>query len=62
MAVSPQKIIKEKGFWDGGSSGHRSNKESGGRPNGYPGRRAPSRTGVRTDIEGLTPQEHQDKD
>ena len=41
----------DKGFWEGGPSGHGTNKESSGRPSGTPGTRSPSRTGYRTDIE-----------
>ncbi|HEX3066949.1 MAG TPA: hypothetical protein VHX14_00115 [Thermoanaerobaculia bacterium] len=40
-----------KGFWDGGAQGHGTNKESSGRPDGFPGKRSKSRTGFRTDIE-----------
>jgi hypothetical protein len=55
MTGAPRANAKDKGFWDGGASGHGTNKESSGRPDGYPGRRAPKRVGVRTDIERLTP-------
>jgi hypothetical protein len=41
----------DKGFWDGGTSGHGTNNQSSGRPSGYPGKRSPSRAGYRTDIE-----------
>ncbi|MEA2164252.1 MAG: hypothetical protein QOK37_2379 [Thermoanaerobaculia bacterium] len=51
MADNPQDDANDKGFWDGGSAGHGTNKESSGRPNGYPGKRSNSRTGYRTDIE-----------
>jgi hypothetical protein len=51
MAGNPRENVKEKGFWDGGASGHGHNKESGGRPSGLPGSRAPRRTGLRTDLE-----------
>jgi hypothetical protein len=51
MANTPQQEFKDKGFWDGGASGHGTNKESSGRPDGFPGSRARNRIGVRTDIE-----------
>jgi hypothetical protein len=51
MADNPHEQAKDKGFWEGGADGHGSNKESSGRPNGYPGKRSPSRTGYRTDVE-----------
>ena len=59
MADNPQADAKDKGFWDGGAQGHGTNKESSGRPNGYPGKRSNSRTGYRTDIE--FPQESNDQ-
>ena len=51
MADNPQDDANDKGFWDGGAAGHGTNKESSGRPNGYPGTRSNSRIGYRTDIE-----------
>jgi hypothetical protein len=51
MSDNPREHVKDKGFWDGGVSGHGTNKESSGRANGYPGKRSPSRTGYRTDVE-----------
>ena len=51
MAGNPREHIKNKGFWDGGGSGHGSNKESSGRPNGLPGTRKQQRLGVNTDLE-----------
>ena len=59
MADNPPQQTTDKGFWDGGASGHDTNKESSGRPSGTPGKRAPSRTGYRTDIE--FPQENNDQ-
>ena len=50
MAGNPRENVKDKGFWDGGA-GHGGNGESAGRSSGFPGRRSPSRTGVRTDLE-----------
>lgn len=41
----------KKGFWEGGANGHSNNRESSGRPSGFPGSRKPARTGVNTDIE-----------
>ncbi|HEX8619287.1 MAG TPA: hypothetical protein VF911_17020 [Thermoanaerobaculia bacterium] len=43
--------MKDKGFWDGGAAGHSTNGQSSGRPSGYPGRRAPKRVGIRTDVD-----------
>ena len=51
MGESPRENIKQKGFWDGGARGHDHNKESSGRPNGYPGSRRPTRVGINTDFE-----------
>jgi hypothetical protein len=53
MSPAPQKESNDKGFWDGGAPGHGTNRESSGRPDGFPGPRRRSRTGVRTDIEGF---------
>lgn len=55
MAGTPREHVKDKGFWNGGAAGHGNNRESSGRASGYPGRRAPNRTGVKTDMEELTP-------
>ncbi|HVR40303.1 MAG TPA: hypothetical protein VMU84_14500 [Thermoanaerobaculia bacterium] len=41
----------DKGFWRGGASGHSTNRESSGRPSGFPGSRKQKKTGVRTDID-----------
>lgn len=51
MPGNPRENVKDKGFWDGGPSGHDSNRESGGRASGYPGQRTPKKIGLRTDIE-----------
>jgi hypothetical protein len=51
MSENQDEQGKGKGFWDGGAQGHGTNKESSGRPSGSPGKRSPSRTGYRTDIE-----------
>jgi len=51
MSENQREQAKGKGFWDGGAQGHGTNKESSGRPSGSPGKRSPSRTGYRTDIE-----------
>jgi len=51
MAGNERENVKGKGFWDGGGSAHGMNGQSGGRASGYPGRRTPSTTGVRTDLE-----------
>lgn len=51
MSGNPREHVKDRGFWDGGAAGHGSNRESGGRLSGHPGRRQTKRLGVRTDIE-----------
>jgi len=51
MGGNPRENVKGKGFWDGGTSSHGTNGQSGGRSTGFPGARVPNRTGVRTDIE-----------
>ena len=51
MAGNPREHGKGKGFWDGGSAGRSVNGQTGGRPSGFPGSRAPNRVGVKTDIE-----------
>ena len=51
MSGNPREHIKDKGFWDGGTSGHGMNRESAGRASGYPGKRSRSQTGLRTDLE-----------
>lgn len=51
MAGYPRENVKDKGFWDGGTSSHGSNRESGGKASGYPGKRAPTKTGFRIDLE-----------
>ncbi len=51
MPENPREHIKGKGFWEGGAAGHGTNKESSGRTSGFPGKRTPSKTGHRTDIE-----------
>lgn len=51
MSGNPRENVKGKGFWEGGSSGHGTNKETAGRPSGTPGSRQPHRPGHRTDIE-----------
>ena len=51
MSENPRENAKDKGFWDGGASGHGTNKESSGRPSGFPGERKTSRVGVITDLE-----------
>jgi hypothetical protein len=51
MSGNARENVKGKGFWDGGTSGHGMNGESGGRASGYPGRRTPSKTGLSIDLE-----------
>ena len=51
MAGNPREHVKGKGFWDGGDGSRSSNGQTGGRPSGFPGVRAPKRVGVRTDLE-----------
>lgn len=54
MGTAPQEEWNDKGFWDGGAPGHGTNRESSGRPDGFPGSRTGSRVGVRTDVEFAT--------
>lgn len=56
MTGNPLEQGKDKGFWDGGASGHGSNGEASGRPSGFPGVRKPGLTGVRTDLEFPEPE------
>lgn len=51
MGGNPRENVKDKGFWDGGTSAHGMNGQSGGRTTGFPGMRLPTRVGIRTDIE-----------
>lgn len=51
MAGNPREHGKNRGFWDGGTAGHGTNKESAGRTSGLPGTRKANRAGVNTDIE-----------
>lgn len=51
MAGNPREHVKDKGFWDGGDAARASNRETGGRPSGFPGTRKLQRVGVRTDLE-----------
>ena len=51
MSGTPRENVRNKGFWDGGAAGHGTNKEASGRASGYPGTRARSKTGHRTDVE-----------
>ena len=52
MGGNPREHVKEsKGFWDGGTSGHGENGQTGGRASGVPGIRVHRLTGVRTDLE-----------
>jgi hypothetical protein len=51
MPGYPRENEKDKGFWDGGPKSHGGNGQSGGKASGYPGRRTPTRKGLRTDLE-----------
>jgi len=51
MSGYPRENVKDKGFWDGGSRGQSENGQSAGRASGFPGRRAPKTTGIKTDLE-----------
>ncbi len=51
MGGNPREHVKDKGFWDGGTSSHGKNDQGAGRADGFPGTRKPSRAGIRTDIE-----------
>jgi hypothetical protein len=51
MAGNPRENVKDKGFWDGGSSSTAENGQTAGRPSGFPGTRKAKRAGIRTDLE-----------
>ena len=51
MAGNPRENVKDKGFWDGGDGAHSENTQGSGRASGFPGRRKPKTTGVKTDLE-----------
>ena len=51
MGGNPREHVKDKGFWDGGTSGHGENGQTGGRSSGFPGVRVQRLIGVRTDLE-----------
>jgi hypothetical protein len=51
MSGNPREHVKDKGFWDGGTAGHGTNKESAGRASGYPGKRSQAKVGYRSDVE-----------
>ena len=51
MSGNPRENVKDKGFWDGGSAGHGTNKEASSRSSGLPGVRKPTRVGIRTDLD-----------
>ncbi len=60
MAGNLREYVKSKGFWEGGSSGHGTNKESSGRPSGLPGLRKQRRVGVNTDLDFPPPESAKD--
>jgi hypothetical protein len=60
MAGNARENVKDKGFWDGGTDGQSGNGESGGKSSGFPGRRIPSTTGVRVDLEFPEIEQHQE--
>jgi hypothetical protein len=60
MSGNARENVKNKGFWDGGSKAHTANGQSGGRASGYPGRRTPSTTGFRVDLEFPNTEERQE--
>lgn len=51
MAGNGRENTRYKGFWDGGTRAHNTNGQSGGRASGYPGSRAPKKSGLRVDLE-----------
>ena len=51
MSGNARENVKNKGFWDGGAKAHAANGQSGGRASGSPGKRTPSKTGSRVDLE-----------
>jgi len=55
MAGNQREHRPDKGWWDGGSKGHGSSKESAGQVSSYPGHRAPSRTGIRLELDRPMP-------
>ena len=60
MSGNARENVKDKGFWDGGAKAHAANGQSGGRASGYPGRRTPSTTGFRVDLEFPDTEERQE--
>ena len=51
MAGNPRENVKDKGFWDGGSTGQSRSDQTAGRTGGFPGSRKPGKVGIRTDLE-----------
>ena len=53
MSGNKREQSEHKGFWNGGPA----MKESAGQTSGYPGRRRPTRTGFRIDLERPMPKQ-----
>ena len=60
MSGNARENVKNKGFWDGGAKSHAGNGQSGGRTSGFPGKRTPSKTGSRVDLEFPETEERQE--
>jgi len=60
MGGNARENVKDKGFWDGGTSRHGRNDQSGGRASGAPGSGLPSRVGVNVDLEFPDTEERQE--
>ncbi|HUO84948.1 MAG TPA: hypothetical protein VM534_07540 [Thermoanaerobaculia bacterium] len=55
MPANDRENTRNKGFWDGGRSGHGTARESGGRSSGYPGRRETESSGIQIDLDRFAP-------
>lgn len=61
MAGNQREHRPDKGWWDGGSKVHGSSKESAGQTSSYPGRRTPSRAGIRIELDRPMPKRPADE-
>jgi hypothetical protein len=61
MSGNQREHRADKGWWDGGSKAHGSSKESAGQVSSYPGRRQPSRFGVRIELDRPMPKRRSDE-
>lgn len=67
MAGNKRDHEHDHGFWDGGSTGHDRDNQSGGRRSGFPGLRGGARVGVNTDLDeprrsGIEPEQLNEED